>query len=159
GFFGFNWRTHVSQFFSTVIGNQLTYGGAFAYDVLPKRFTLVAELYGHSNSIDKVVIDATHNASITDVNDSPLELDIAGKVLLYPGLPLNLGVGNGIIAGLGSPQPRVYLGAVYAPDTRDRDKDGVPDNRDKCPDVPEDRDGYQDDDGCPDPDNDSDTIL
>ncbi|HEY2370375.1 MAG TPA: hypothetical protein VGH87_28460, partial [Polyangiaceae bacterium] len=35
----------------------------------------------------------------------------------------------------------------------DRDGDGVVDDLDKCPDEPEDHDGFQDDDGCPDPDN------
>ncbi len=41
---------------------------------------------------------------------------------------------------------------------RDRDGDGIPDKRDRCPDAPEDIDGYQDDDGCPDLDNDGDGI-
>jgi len=40
----------------------------------------------------------------------------------------------------------------------DRDRDGVPDRLDRCPDDPEDRDGFEDDDGCPDPDNDKDGI-
>ena len=40
----------------------------------------------------------------------------------------------------------------------DRDKDGIPDSRDKCPDDPEDYDGYMDADGCPDTDNDNDGI-
>jgi outer membrane protein OmpA-like peptidoglycan-associated protein len=40
----------------------------------------------------------------------------------------------------------------------DRDHDGIPDNVDKCPDDPEDKDGFQDADGCPDPDNDQDGI-
>jgi len=40
----------------------------------------------------------------------------------------------------------------------DRDGDGIMDDRDKCPDDPEDRDGFQDSDGCPDPDNDRDGI-
>jgi len=40
----------------------------------------------------------------------------------------------------------------------DRDHDGIPDAMDKCPDDPEDKDGFQDDDGCPDPDNDMDGI-
>ena len=46
---------------------------------------------------------------------------------------------------------------VEAP--KDRDGDGILDNVDKCPDQPEDRDGWQDEDGCPDPDNDDDGIL
>ena len=41
----------------------------------------------------------------------------------------------------------------------DRDGDGVGDDMDKCPDEPEDRDGFGDGDGCPDPDNDQDGIL
>ncbi|MCA9667162.1 MAG: OmpA family protein [Myxococcales bacterium] len=32
----------------------------------------------------------------------------------------------------------------------DRDGDGIPDAQDKCPDQPETRNGFQDDDGCPD---------
>src|SRR6202042_3348970 len=40
----------------------------------------------------------------------------------------------------------------------DRDGDGIPDDVDKCPDQPEDKDGFQDADGCPDPDNDGDGI-
>lgn len=40
----------------------------------------------------------------------------------------------------------------------DRDHDGIPDSVDKCPDVPEDKDGFQDEDGCPDYDNDVDGI-
>jgi outer membrane protein OmpA-like peptidoglycan-associated protein len=41
----------------------------------------------------------------------------------------------------------------------DRDADGVPDKTDKCLTLPEDKDGFEDDDGCPDPDNDNDGIL
>ena len=42
--------------------------------------------------------------------------------------------------------------------TPDRDHDGIPDSIDKCPDVPEDIDGFEDADGCPDYDNDKDGI-
>jgi outer membrane protein OmpA-like peptidoglycan-associated protein len=41
----------------------------------------------------------------------------------------------------------------------DRDGDGIPDVRDRCPTEPEDKDGFEDEDGCPDPDNDGDGIL
>ena len=41
----------------------------------------------------------------------------------------------------------------------DRDGDGIKDNDDQCVDQPEDKDGFQDSDGCPDPDNDGDGIL
>jgi len=41
----------------------------------------------------------------------------------------------------------------------DRDKDGIIDIKDKCPDQAEDFDGFEDIDGCPDTDNDKDGIL
>ncbi|MFO0697149.1 MAG: OmpA family protein [Polyangiales bacterium] len=40
----------------------------------------------------------------------------------------------------------------------DSDHDGVPDERDGCPTVPEDLDHFQDEDGCPDADDDGDGI-
>ncbi len=43
-------------------------------------------------------------------------------------------------------------------DASDRDGDGILDGADQCPDEPEDEDGFQDEDGCPDPDNDRDGI-
>jgi len=44
------------------------------------------------------------------------------------------------------------------PKVLDRDGDGIPDDVDKCPNEPEDFDGFEDEDGCPDPDNDKDGI-
>jgi len=41
----------------------------------------------------------------------------------------------------------------------DKDGDGILDDVDKCPDEPEDKDAFEDEDGCPDPDNDKDGIL
>ena len=40
----------------------------------------------------------------------------------------------------------------------DTDGDGIPDTLDKCPNQPEDKDGFEDEDGCPDLDNDKDGI-
>ena len=40
----------------------------------------------------------------------------------------------------------------------DRDRDGMVDELDKCPDDPEDKDGFEDADGCPDDDNDKDGV-
>ncbi|WP_437774732.1 OmpA family protein [Sorangium sp. So ce1097] len=53
-------------------------------------------------------------------------------------------------------------GRVLTPEHRgcpDTDEDGVPDPVDRCPDAAEDTDGFEDEDGCPDPDNDRDGIL
>jgi len=41
----------------------------------------------------------------------------------------------------------------------DRDMDGIRNRDDDCPDDPEDKDGFEDEDGCPDLDNDRDGIV
>jgi len=43
--------------------------------------------------------------------------------------------------------------------SEDLDGDGLPDAQDRCPDALEDLDGFEDQDGCPDLDNDQDQIL
>ncbi|MDD9933703.1 MAG: OmpA family protein [Myxococcales bacterium] len=48
--------------------------------------------------------------------------------------------------------------ATPDPSGDDADGDGIADERDRCPDVPEDHDGYLDSDGCPDTDNDADGL-
>ncbi|RYZ40847.1 MAG: cell envelope biogenesis protein OmpA [Myxococcaceae bacterium] len=44
------------------------------------------------------------------------------------------------------------------PAPADMDGDGIPDTEDRCAAAPEDLDGFEDEDGCPDPDNDRDGI-
>jgi outer membrane protein OmpA-like peptidoglycan-associated protein len=56
----------------------------------------------------------------------------------------------------------VVLGAVEAEKVTagegDKDKDGIATKDDLCPDDAEDKDGFEDEDGCPEPDNDKDRI-
>jgi outer membrane protein OmpA-like peptidoglycan-associated protein len=52
----------------------------------------------------------------------------------------------------------VVAGLTHAEPSADRDGDGLPDWCDLCPDEPEDKDGFADADGCPDPDNDEDGV-
>ena len=59
----------------------------------------------------------------------------------------------------GSPDFRVFVGFIFEPSIGDRDGDGIKDDVDRCPDEPEDFDDFEDEDGCPDPDNDKDGIL
>jgi outer membrane protein OmpA-like peptidoglycan-associated protein len=42
---------------------------------------------------------------------------------------------------------------------QDRDGDGILNDSDKCPDTAEDKDGFEDEDGCPEADNDQDGII
>ena len=54
------------------------------------------------------------------------------------------------------PGPKETQGCPVA---KDSDSDALPDDIDRCPLDPEDRDGFQDEDGCPDADNDGDGIV
>jgi OOP family OmpA-OmpF porin len=58
-----------------------------------------------------------------------------------------------------SPRDRCVARDAPLPGPGDMDGDGIPDNIDQCPRVPEDLDGFQDADGCPDDDNDGDGIT
>lgn len=51
------------------------------------------------------------------------------------------------------------LGIDYTVNDRDADGDGVADSRDQCMTQPEDPNGYQDSDGCPDGDDDQDGVV
>lgn len=65
----------------------------------------------------------------------------------------------GLDAAAGVPAFRTVFSLGWAPRAHDRDADGVPDDVDECPDLPEDKDGIQDNDGCPEDDADGDGVL
>jgi hypothetical protein len=67
--------------------------------------------------------------------------------------------GLGLGGGVGVPTVRGMLTTTWSPREHDKDSDGIADDRDQCPPLPEDFDGYQDEDGCPDPDDDGDLVL
>jgi outer membrane protein OmpA-like peptidoglycan-associated protein len=75
-----------------------------------------------------------------------------------------LGASRGVAHGIGDPDFRIIGGVRYRHEAgrregfADSDHDGVVDKDDRAPDEPEDQDGFQDDDGKPEPDNDEDGI-
>ena len=69
------------------------------------------------------------------------------------------GAGFGLTSSVGAPDFRLFAGIGWSPSNDDRDGDGIKNGPDKCPDTPEDADGFEDDDGCPDLDDDKDGIA
>lgn len=59
---------------------------------------------------------------------------------------------------IGNPTVRAVFGLSWAPRFNDQDNDGIADEKDECPELAEDRDGFEDSDGCPDFDNDNDGV-
>ena len=69
-------------------------------------------------------------------------------------------VGGAMTSGYGAAQVRLMAGLRFDPGllANDADGDGLDDRDDRCPKEAEDKDGFQDSDGCPDPDNDGDGV-
>jgi hypothetical protein len=135
--------------FATELGHQMLYGAAAAYEVRD-RIELMLELFGRSGLLQ-------FDKFYTDVN--PFELDVAVRWAGGSMWSVLGGGGKGLGRGIGAPEARFFLAGQFNPDFRDRDHDGVYDVDDKCPDQPEDRDGFNDNDGCPDNDNDNDGLA
>jgi len=97
---------------------------------------------------------------------NPAEWFAGARIWPGKGMRIDLGAGRGFNDGYGVPDFRFMAGLTfakeqdYAPlDHKDSDGDGVTDNIDACRKEPEDKDGWEDDDGCPDKDNDRDGFL
>jgi OmpA-OmpF porin, OOP family len=130
---------------STSLGSEFRYGVGAGYWISP-ILRVMAEAYGSTKFSDK-------NGTNT------MEIDPAVRLRLWKNkLDVTAGGGFGVIQGVGVPKGRGFLGLMYIHEIGDADGDGIPDDKDQCVTIPEDRDNFQDDDGCPDPDNDGDTI-
>ncbi|MCP4806732.1 MAG: OmpA family protein [Proteobacteria bacterium] len=92
---------------------------------------------------------------------NPTEGHLYGQWRHESGLGIGAGAGTAIIGGIGAPDWRVLgtLSFAKPPGPDDSDGDGLIDENDDCPNDPEDEDGFQDGDGCPDEDNDGDGVL
>jgi outer membrane protein OmpA-like peptidoglycan-associated protein len=87
------------------------------------------------------------------------EVAVAARIGLPADLMATIGGTVGLGRAPGTPQFRALAGITWSPPAfRDQDGDGLHDDLDKCPDKSEDKDGWQDEDGCPDPDDDGDGI-
>ena len=129
--------------YDSEIGQQLTWGAAAALRITD-RFSVIAESFGRAG-LPSFSLDA-----------SPLEAIGGLRVYVKPAIAVVIGGGAGLVKGIGSPESRFFVSVGYAPDVRDSDGDGIPNVRDKCPLIAEDKDGHDDEDGCPDDDNDGD---
>jgi outer membrane protein OmpA-like peptidoglycan-associated protein len=126
---------------------EVPLGLGIAYAISPQKFDVVGEVFGSIPLGD-------HQ------NYQPLEAIGGIKVYLARNSFLSLGAGRGLMPAKGAnPDVRAFIGIVFEPNIGDRDGDGIKDDLDKCPDDPEDKDRFEDEDGCPELDNDRDQII
>ena len=129
--------------------NLGTFSLGLSYRVL-EALDLVAETYG------------SYQLGGNSDSKQKFSEEFVGGIKLFVEHNSYLMMGGGSRAfstGFEAADVRLILGFVYEPSIGDRDGDGYKDDQDQCPDEPEDFDGFQDGDGCPDPDNDNDGIL
>jgi hypothetical protein len=154
-------------------------GAAFTYRYRAERD--VGELYGHEMRLDggvRIPLPLIALAVPGKVQESvllelgvgsyvdrffaaratPVEGRLAYRVAVAE-FAVSLGAGAAFNQAFGNADFRAQLGFSYALRKFDQDADGVPDRQDRCVGEREDRDGFQDEDGCADPDNDGDTIF
>ena len=134
--------------FDVAVSHEFLWRVGASYDILPDQLAAIGELYGAS-------------ADYSVANNTHVEGVIGGRYTLPDtGLSFTLGGGSGFTKGYGNTKFRVFLGAKYSPAVIvDQDEDGILDEFDQCPVEPEDKDGWEDEDGCPDKDNDQDGVL
>ncbi|MCB9682961.1 MAG: hypothetical protein H6733_15960, partial [Alphaproteobacteria bacterium] len=110
--------------------------------------------------------------AVSSLGHTPMELDLAATWAPYDQpVYVTFGVSPGLTHGFGTPDVRAWamvgvavgphdaLARTLRPTARDADGDGIPDDLDLCVGTPEDEDGFEDEDGCPEQDRDGDGIL
>jgi OOP family OmpA-OmpF porin len=148
---GLRWRETSAVGVDFRLGHQLLYGLGLAVTPLQQRLLVIGEFEGMFG-FEK--LDET-------LDRVPMEARLGFGVAVDKKKDLSIVFGGGV--GLGSaptvPLFRVIASIRYAPQNRDQDGDGILDKDDKCMTEKEDKDGFEDDDGCPDPDNDGDGVA
>ncbi len=145
-------------------GPAIPAGVAVGWEVSPGRIELIGEIA----------------AAIPLRGDlAPVEASAALRVRLAEASHFTIGAGTGLAPGAGNPDVRAVMAIVFeprppararvvtedvevppdAPRPGDLDDDTLVDTLDDCPEAAEDLDGFEDDDGCPDLDNDRDRLL
>ena len=137
------------------VGNELTFGGGVLIMLGNDQFMISGESFGRTAANSTVGFGARE--------ETPVEVLGGFKWLPKFGFTLGVGGSTGVTKGYGAPDWRVFgmLGYTMPGETAEPDADGdrISDMLDQCPNEPEDRDRFQDDDGCPDLDNDGDGIA
>jgi hypothetical protein len=139
-------------------------GGTYGHD-LPWGLGLVLrpQVFGIDREGRYLVGIDAHGAiaitpSFASKEESPAALTLAGK-RAFGDASLVLGVELPLDGAQGVPAVRAYTAVGWAPRKHDEDDDGLEDDEDGCRSLAEDKDGFEDADGCPDFDNDGDGVT
>ncbi|MCC6623136.1 MAG: OmpA family protein [Deltaproteobacteria bacterium] len=117
----------------------------------------------------RMVIEGRFESVLTrffEPENTQLEFSLGFHWRSKNGFAVGGGASAGVLEGYGDPLVRGFLTVGYQPgklipmpeENTDKDGDGILDREDQCPSDPEDKDEFEDADGCPEDDNDKDGI-
>ena len=134
---GFRFRTDTTQVIENItIGKDIPFGVGLDYS-LSDKFHLGAEVDGHAQ------IEGESFGS------TPAEARLGAKIGTGGKLWIPVGIGLGLNNSFSSPDFRVFAGVTFTGQDLDPDKDGIIGPLDSCAKEAEDKDGFEDTDGCP----------
>ena len=126
----------------------ITFGFGSAFRIA-RSLDLILEFYG-----SQIAQEIGTKGTISMEALGGFKYFVTNKSFLY------FAAGAGIPkTGFQAADVRATVAFMYEPAVEDRDGDGITDDDDGCPDDAEDKDGFEDSDGCPELDNDGDGIL
>jgi outer membrane protein OmpA-like peptidoglycan-associated protein len=161
---GVEYRNLDENIGGSAIGSQVLFGAAAGLRLFDKAFTIGPEVYGATVISNSDAFFATQA--------TPVDAVLGAHLTFARDFRLGGAIGPGLTRGFGSPVFRWMASLEWAPayeeekppepppppEPSDRDKDGIADDSDACPDTP----GVKTDDpktnGCP-PDRDKDGIA
>lgn len=171
-------RRQVDYLGAAAVTPDLTYRLGLGYDFgwlfknvlkmqYPTSLLVYGELFGATTDINPfgltdVLLPPPPEEEAARAQDrklnNHLEWSLGVRYHVYWGVHVEAGIGSGLFNGYGAPDFRTYGGVRYSFERNDKDGDGLEDDKDACPEEAEDKDQFQDSDGCPDNDNDEDGL-
>jgi OOP family OmpA-OmpF porin len=151
---GYEYRDLRADYIDTRLGSTFNFGGAAGFRFADKKILIGPEVFGRT---------IVGNSHALEEHATPIEIILGGHFHVSDEVRVNAGGGTFITHGYGAPVYRALLGVEWmpGPEKPDRDKDGIPDDEDACPDQAGVRTSDPKTNGCPPPppDRDGDGII
>ena len=148
-----------SQVFNVVNDDAFRWGAFARGPVGVRDLELMASVFGSVQLADQMD-PLEPGATLRDGSYDPIEVLGGVSYRVLDRFQVQLAAGAGVNGAIGAPGFRVLTQLGYVADrASDADHDGIEDAQDACEDVAEDRDGFEDTDGCPEQDNDRDGLV